>query len=101
MADEVSKTLVSERCPRLLVGMGNDTSDPGCLMPAGHAGACTADAVEALIRLHIAYDDSGSTVDAWERLRAHKRLLREQGHESDVDRYEERVSEAANARGYW
>lgn len=28
------------KCPRLLVGQGNDTYDPECSLPLGHKGVC-------------------------------------------------------------
>ena len=32
---------VPAKCGRLLVGQGDDTSDPLCLLPVGHVGLCS------------------------------------------------------------
>lgn len=77
------------------------TEQSRCLLPAGHDDDCTPDALDALISLHQAYDNGGCTDEAWQRLLKHKEWLTENGHESAVDRYDERCSEAAQARGYW
>lgn len=33
-----------EPCGRLLVGLGDDTYDPECVLPTGHGGPCQIDA---------------------------------------------------------
>lgn len=32
---------VSDQCGRLLVGQGDDTYDPNCVLPQGHTGQCS------------------------------------------------------------
>lgn len=38
--DELKGTARDEACGRLLVGRGDDTYDPKCVLPAGHGGSC-------------------------------------------------------------
>lgn len=45
------------KCARLLVGQGDDTYDPECVRPAGHAGLCSAkENGMAEVRFHNAED---------------------------------------------
>lgn len=38
--DRMSKPEEGETCGRLLVGRGDDTYDPECVLPRGHKGSC-------------------------------------------------------------
>ena len=60
-----------------------------------------SEAYEDLMALHAAYDESGGAAAAWERLQARKRELLAMSGEAAaaVERYDERIEEAAAARG--